>query len=795
MNLYIYNYNNYYNRTVKKAGDNISDYESYLYYGPITGVYGFTPGNGVDTVQILGSNLHIYDGQGNYLIAHDPATNKIDSRWFIIDSNRTRAGQWQLTLHRDLMADYFDSIKSSPVFIEKATLKPTDALIFNKEDMTFNQIKTNEVLLKDKSQCPWIVGYYAKNADHGILAATIPDQSLNETYDILIDTPITQWEYNGTHAISPKEIQYRIYGLKCVVPTGLQAQNGYIAFDSQGDYTGWTRVSNPESTLDFDYKAPTIGSELGNIMEQSINLINSQFRAYATYYAYSEEEYYLSLNGKLVKDSSGDFWRISLKQTGTLYSVVDIPSGSLYETFANTILPFSTSLKGTPNAKSFKIAAEFPQYTMSAQKIIGDQISYDFGTENQRLTTIDAPYNIFAMPVANGVSLFDSSLNQAIASSNKEISIKVANDLIKNMGSNLYDIQLLPYCPLDVPEYFLIDVLTSKAYSVVKDQNENPISFILNIPYARFSKTLMTPISIPTTDPKIENECNMYKLCSPNWSSEFQFSAAKNGGVQFFSIDCEYKPFQPYIHINPNFGNLYGRDFDDARGLILSGDFSLPQIKDEWQQYQINNKNYQQMFDRQIQNMEVQQKYGKVQDIANAITGSVSASVTGGMMGSLGGPVGTAVGAIAGGVMSAGAGIADIAINNQLRNEAIDYTKDNFGYQLGNIQALPYTLTKVSSFNNNNKIFPVLEFYTCTDREKDALKQKIAYNGMTAMVIGKPEDYISNVWSSVLSDGTPIKSKGYFKGQLIRLENPELTDDYHVFNAIAGELYKGVYIE
>jgi hypothetical protein len=530
-------------------------------------------------------------------------------------------------------------------------------------------------------------------------------------------------------------------------------------------------------------------------MEQSINLIKSQFRAYATYYAYSEEEYYLSLNGKLVKDSNGDFYRVSLRQTGTLYSTVSIPSGSLYETFANTILPFAPSLKGRPNEHSFKVSAEFPQYTMTVTKVIGDQISYDLGTENTRLATVDAPYNIFAMPLANGLALFDLSLGKHITNSNKEISIKIANDLIKNLGTNLYDIQLLPYCPLDVPEYFLIEVLTSKAYSIVKDQNDNPLSFILNIPYSRFSKSLKTPITIPTIDPKIENECNMYKLCSPNWSSEFQFSAAKNGGVDYFSIDCEYKPFQPYIHINPNFKNLYGRDFDDARGLILSGDFSIPQIRDEWQQYQINNKNYQQMFDRQIQNMEVQQKYSKVQDITNAITGSVSASVTGGMMGNLGGGIGTAVGAIAGGVLSAGAGIADIAINNQLRNEAIDYTKDNFGYQLGNIQALPYTLTKVSSFNNNNKIFPVLEFYTCTDRETDALKQKIAYNGMTTMVIGKPEDYIYNTWSSTLSDGTSITSKGYFKEQLIRFENPELTDDYHVFNAIASELYKGVYIE
>ena len=33
---------------------------------------------------------------------------------------------------------------------------------------------------------------------------------------------------------------------------------------------------------------------------------------------------------------------------------------------------------------------------------------------------------------------------------------------------------------------------------------------------------------------------------------------------------------------------------------------------------------------------------------------------------------------------------------------------------------------------------------------------------------------------------------GYFKGQLIRLET--IVDDSHIVNAIASELYKGVYI-
>ena len=110
MNLYIYNYNNYYNRTIKKAGDSIADYSDYLYYGPVQGVLGFTPGDGVNTIQLLGSTIQMYDGKGDYLIVHNPQTDMIESRWFILDNERTRNGQWQLTLHRDLVADYYSNI-------------------------------------------------------------------------------------------------------------------------------------------------------------------------------------------------------------------------------------------------------------------------------------------------------------------------------------------------------------------------------------------------------------------------------------------------------------------------------------------------------------------------------------------------------------------------------------------------------------------------------------------------------------------------------------------------------------
>jgi hypothetical protein len=251
-------------------------------------------------------------------------------------------------------------------------------------------------------------------------------------------------------------------------------------------------------------------------------------------------------------------------------------------------------------------------------------------------------------------------------------------------------------------------------------------------------------------------------------------------GVSRWNISTSFKPFSPYIRVAPEFGGLYGKNYGDARGLICGGDFSLSQISDAWIQYAIQNKNYQVMFDRQIQNMEVNNSVQRFREKIGAITGTAQGATSGAMVGMMtGNPYAAVAGGVVGGAASGIAGIADIKLNEQLRREALDYAQDQFGYQLQNIQALPYSLTKVGAQNNDYKLFPFLEYYTCSDTEKQALRDKIKYNGMTIMRIGTMEGFIQ-------------PEKSYIKGKLIRLET--VADDYHIVNMISKELNEGVFI-
>lgn len=185
------------------------------------------------------------------------------------------------------------------------------------------------------------------------------------------------------------------------------------------------------------------------------------------------------------------------------------------------------------------------------------------------------------------------------------------------------------------------------------------------------------------------------------------------------------------------------------------------------------------MFDRQIKNMDVQNDVNRQGALAQAIV----APITGGASGATAGAqVGGVYGAIAGGVAGAiGGGITggmDYANTVKMMEENRQYAIDMYGYNLQNIQAIPTSLTKTSALTYNTRVWPFVEYYTCTEKEREALKDKIRYNGMTVMKIGKLNEY-------------PLGEDNFYKGKLIRLN---LNVDSHMAYEIYNELVKGVYL-
>lgn len=118
------------------------------------------------------------------------------------------------------------------------------------------------------------------------------------------------------------------------------------------------------------------------------------------------------------------------------------------------------------------------------------------------------------------------------------------------------------------------------------------------------------------------------------------------------------------------------------------------------------------------------------------------------------------------------------------QTEAKAYAADMYNYNLQNIRALPYTMTRCTALTFNNKLFPFIEKYTCTDEEKEAFISKLTFDGMTVNKIGHIRDY------------TDLEGR-LIRGEVIRLDldsTNKLKDDTHMADEIYKEIKKGVYI-
>ena len=749
MNLIFLDYNTYGNRLVKKEAS-LSDYLEYEVAREASA--NFNVNDGVDTVAVVNSS-----NAGNYLIVAD-SEGTIQSRWFVMESLYKRNGQHFVKLHRDLMVDYWEGIKSAPCFIEKATVESTDSAIFNKENMTFNQIKTSEIPLKDETGCAWVVGYIPRDSLHNntIHGDVILDYAYDYEYATLNDFPLhdlVNQTYNGKQfnvvcQTILKQINAASYIRERI---DLDIDNGLVHRYLMNFAENTTTITTDTS---FDYT--TMYSYIPGFR-------NYNYDAYTNYSGNVQSnptiDELLAYNNKVIK-IGGIYYRVNIVQSNSYLSTTTyVPANSQLGTSWWSYLD-TTHITGTPNDESFRLSYNYYTYTLTLEQIFTDA---KVTINDTRYHLEDQPYDMFCIPYSDDLEIYKNG-NQLSFTANKSIAVNMAIAIGKETGSaNVYDIQLLPYCPVRymIKDDGTFDIGDARIHYITDENNAN-IGIICWATTSAF--TLDIPYTITVNDVKISNECDVYRLSSPNFNGQFEFSAAKNGGITSFNVDCNYKPFNPYIHINPNFGRLYGSDFNDARGLICGGDFSLPQLSNAWANYELQNKNYQNIFDRQIQHMEVNNAINNIKSSIGAIGNAIG--------------TGLATSNIDLGIGSAIAGASDIGLQVAQQQETLDYTKDLFGYNLGNIQALPTNLVKTTAFTYNNKIFPILEFYTCTEEERQALRDKIKYNGMTVMRIGKIEDYLK-------SEAT------YIKGKLIRLQ---VNEDNHLLEAIRQEVNKGVYV-
>lgn len=811
-------YNNYYNRIIKaeQLAFFPSDPDGYSKFELAQlGYVNFELNDGVQTRLVIRWTPTVVNQLPNYLIAYVPTNREADdydvTRWFIIEQRKLSGSMYQLELRRDLVADYWEKLVDAPMYIEKGVASMNDPARFNKEGVSLNQIKTAQRRIFDRLGVPWVLLYMPKNAlPEAVTISTqynINESAVDGVYSTVEEYPFYQYINNSFIKAELDKVGIVMYFDKSWL---WKPRDGYY-FDATGKLSGFYEPSRYAAQLKI---------EDTELFDWSANAIPAQyFTWHKAIEGAVDETLYNQITAETQKTYKiGDkFYKVEL--ISEVQGPTTISAGA--SSFATDIVAWARSLPGVTNAaiEVTETGIIIPQaievfcsntYTCSLRLVEVDtaQVSITIPGTAQRYHSATLPYDVIAFntaPVAAWYSYTEddttfSGIQQMSGAMAEAISTAISVQLAE---SEVYDIQLVPYYPdqnkikYGGGQYYVNEV-GNQVIPILSDTNALVSqAYMLETVSGSFQTTLQNKQlnvvgqygyqlypSNNIWDFKVENECNMYRLVSPNFQGQFEFSATRNGGGATLEVLFKYKPFTPFIQVRPQFSQLYGASYQDARGLICGGDFSLPRLSNAWQNYEASNKNFQTIFDRQVENLETNQRLDRINQVAGILTNTANAALTAAK--TSGG-----AGAILGSGASLGAGIFDFAISEARRAEVIDYTKDQFAAQMDNIRAMPNSIVNVGAQTPANTIWPVLEFYTCTEAERTAFRKKLLYNGMTIGRVDTLRPLLENMKGYVENGiGTLEERFYYFQGRLIELN----AGDAHEVTELAHELLLGIKI-
>ena len=443
MNLYFLKHNNYYNRRYKP----INSLTGATVLGYLYNVSNFDPADGVDTTQETA--YETFTDIPDYMLAMEG--EEIVSRWYVVEAKRIRGGKYRLDLHRDVIADYFADIENAPMFIEKGYVPYNNPLIFNKEQMSFNKVKKHEILLNNGFDGAWICAYYARNSSEGTSpTASIDTSQVN--YDLSLgENDITSWEYwNYTtgSADTPNDASPFCVG---VYDTLYRVHNGdtsssFFSFFNEEQYlesikTNDIATAQMNVTVLQDYweRDSSIRDMVYHGTELEIGTkTNAQLKSL-------QEQ-----NGKIIKYTHGGnpkYCRVKVKNDPNVVYSDFVTAGQLYIAMYNWAITAVTG--GTISGTTFRYEAKTNNYYIELEDITSSA-EQTFTLPDNRRHLEDAPYDMLVFPYFDG-TIIDNRAGDTFGSTysySKNEIMGLAMDFAKNMGSRMYDIQLLPYCPI-----------------------------------------------------------------------------------------------------------------------------------------------------------------------------------------------------------------------------------------------------------------------------------------------------------------------------------------------------------
>lgn len=747
----------------------------------------FNKGDGIQITQTINYlPTESDDFEADYLIvssndvpSDNAVSNDVISRWYVLESNWNRQKQRILTLRRDIIADTWADVKGDPFYCEKGIVPATDDFIFTPEPLSFNRSLSSIQLLKPESQTHlsgYAVAYVSSNYKGGTYTQ---EQVL--TYPTYDDLPVAlRTMFAGQTNVQSKYDEVTIYVsgandklgycpdgnyrmFKCVVhPISKTAPSVTLMvddepFDAPNPYGSMLNIEskvcmpyqNPNAILYLTQACtaltgnfPSNATLVHNTVEQPLTPEQASFnnmiyliqdvsdphhggwKVTETYFSYATA-YYKQIQYPEA-EPQGNIDIINLMKANSGSALFDVTSGSIPERHSI----YYRYAKGyyTTNASSYSVG----EYTITLP--------------NNLITT--RPYNAF---------YFEYNANN----------YELAKLLPRDIADNLYDIQLIAYKPE-----------STKATTTQIGSRLVTLNWI-----ETFVTNYTCPVNYnPGTGPnniKYHGMTDTMRVVAPDSSASWDFTPVKAGITSNFNITVsqDLEPYATQYFITTTLGRMYGGNPQyNSQGLRYQLSCSIPHATSQWASYKTNNVSYQNVFNRQIENAETMHGYDMAEGGLSAITSAAGTAVAGSL-------VNPALG-IGGGIASGVAGIIDQFLAEGKFQESLDYTKDQYAFNMTNIQSRPNTYSGGSVFQPNNSIFAKIELYEATTDEYDAWSKYETYNAWT---LGK----ITTLNTMKTNATTYSAISTFVKGYLCRCS---LHEDAHFTNELNNELQRGVYI-
>ena len=594
MQLLLLHYNNYFNRIIKKK-DSIADYKAADANYKEASNINFNPGDGVNTSLVLGLGQtgSLFEGdEFDYLVAYEVVDNitKIDSRWFILEQDRKRSGQYELTLKRDVIADNYIDVVDSPIFLEKGFINDVnDPLLYNSESMNLNQIKQLEIPLKDETQSGWVVGYIPSDAfpkvepayDRVEKKVTIPMSaditvdglsswsywnycSSNPNYKFMADTAgkrkvTVKIRSERKYADSARSVRcdmvtadYTFYPNSTDAGTYSQVNSGYIKTSSGTlNYPQWYKDYGPVTFMQGTINAKLCGTIFDPVRNNSAfnNALNTIL---GTGITIGDTSALRRLQDKIILDSSTNtYYRISIISTseGSPITVTSSMTGG------QTVLTALKNAMNYINGAGGSLQGEYATFTASNSSTsyaiqltnVGVSLYVDLNSDRAHLN--DAPYDMFCIPFSDTLKL---KYNSTEFTCSKNVALSMATEIAKDLGSGtVYDVQLLPYCPnrtLVVKSNSPSTVLdlSGVKYDLIKESvTNNPKSAVIWCTESTFQVPISTESNIiefkPTNDvpSKVSTE-NYYAMMNEyisSHTSRMAIATTSENSILVYKVD------------------------------------------------------------------------------------------------------------------------------------------------------------------------------------------------------------------------------------------------------------------